>query len=231
MLTTALICLPLFGALAVFLLPAPKRWVGSLALFFSLAELSLWISGLTRFDFGSAKLQFEQQHSWISDLGISYHVGLFGFSLWLVGLTVVVMTAAIAYGLWAGRERANAYYALMLFLTAAIRQLAPLDPILIAPISLFPVLGVVMFWAMTRREGRRVVEFTCDEGSFRFRKVGSAQAETRALSEVARVQEVSERAGLIGYELIFRDGHKVFLERRLPNAEAAADWLRSHRQP
>ena len=120
---------------------------------------------------------------------------------------------------------------LWLFLTAAIRQLAPLDPILIAPISLFPVLGVVMFWAMTRREGRRVVEFTCDEGSFRFRKVGSAQAETRALSEVARVQEVSERAGLIGYELIFRDGHKVFLERRLPNAEAAADWLRSHRQP
>jgi NADH-quinone oxidoreductase subunit M len=120
MLTTALICLPLLGAVAVFLLPAPKLWVGSLALFFSLAELALWISGLSRFDFGSAKIQFQQQHSWISDLGISYHVGLFGFSLWLVGLTVVVMTAAIAYGLWAGRERANAYYALMLFLLAAI---------------------------------------------------------------------------------------------------------------
>ncbi len=120
MLTTALICLPLFGALSVFLLPAPKQWVGSLALFFSLAELALWVSGLTRFDFASAKIQFEQQHSWISDLGINYHVGLFAFSIWLVGLTALVMTAAIAYGLWAGRERANAYYALMLFLTAAI---------------------------------------------------------------------------------------------------------------
>ena len=120
MLTTALICLPMFGALAVFLLPAPSKWVGSLALFFSLAELALCISGLTRFDFGSASIQFEHQRPWISDLGISYHVGLLSFSIWLVGLTAVVMTAAIAYALWSGRERANAYYALMLFLTAAI---------------------------------------------------------------------------------------------------------------
>ncbi len=123
MLTTSLIALPLAGALAVFLLPASKEWVGSLALAVALAELGLWITGFfgkRQFDFGSAKIQFEQKHAWISDLGISYHVGLFGFSLWLVGLTVVVMTAAIAYGLWAGRERANAYYALMLFLTGAV---------------------------------------------------------------------------------------------------------------
>ena len=37
-----------------------------------------------------------------------YHVGLYGFSLWLVGLTVVVVAAAIAYAFWAGRERARA---------------------------------------------------------------------------------------------------------------------------
>ena len=155
MLTTALICLPLFGALAVFLLPAPKRWVGSLALFFSLAELSLWISGLTRFDFGSAKLQFEQQHSWISDLGISYHVGLFGFSLWLVGLTVVVMTAAIAYGLWAGRERANAYYALMLFLTAAIIGVFTAQDLILFYVAyeamMIPLYVLIGVWGGARR--------------------------------------------------------------------------------
>jgi hypothetical protein len=76
------------------------------------------------------------------------------------------------------------------------------------------------------------VEFTCDESSFRFRKVGSAQAETRALDEVVKVQEVrGARSGLIGYEVVLRDGQKVFLECRLPNAEAAVDWLGSHRQP
>jgi NADH-quinone oxidoreductase subunit M len=120
MLTTSLIALPFVGALAVFLLPASKEWVGSLALFIALAELGLWASALVRFDFGSAQIQFEEQRSWISDLGVSYHVGLFTFSFWLVGLTVVVMAAAIAYALWAGRERANAYYALMLFLSGAI---------------------------------------------------------------------------------------------------------------
>ncbi|MGD0167572.1 MAG: NADH-quinone oxidoreductase subunit M [Gaiellaceae bacterium] len=120
MLTTALIVLPLTGALAVFLLPASKEWVGSLALFIALSELGIWISSATRFEFGSARIQFEQRHSWISDLGISYHVGLYTFSFWLVGLAAVVMAAAIAYALWAGRERANAYFGLMLFLLGAV---------------------------------------------------------------------------------------------------------------
>jgi len=155
MLTTALICLPLLGALSVFLLPAPGRWVGSLALFFSLAELALWISSLTRFDFGSAEIQFEQQHSWISDLGISYHVGLFGFSIWLVGLTVVVMTAAIAYGLWVGRERANAYYALMLFLTAAIVGVFTAQDLILFYVAyeamMIPLYVLIGVWGGARR--------------------------------------------------------------------------------
>jgi len=155
MLTTALICLPLLGALSVFLLPAPGRWVGSFALFFSLAELALWISSLTRFDFGSAEIQFEQQHSWISDLGISYHVGLFGFSIWLVGLTVVVMTAAIAYGLWVGRERANAYYALMLFLTAAIVGVFTAQDLILFYVAyeamMIPLYVLIGVWGGARR--------------------------------------------------------------------------------
>ena len=57
----------------------------------------------------------------MKDLGVSYHVGFFeGFSVWLVGLTTVVMAAAIAYGVWVGRDHPRAYYGLMLFLTGAI---------------------------------------------------------------------------------------------------------------
>ncbi len=156
MLTTALICLPLFGALAVFLLPASRQWVGSLALFFSLAELALWIAGLTRFDFASAGIQFEQQHSWISDLGISYHVGLYSFSIWLVGLTAVVMTAAIAYGIWAGRERANAYYALMLFLTAAIVGVFTAQDLILFYVAyeamMIPLYLLIGVWGGARRQ-------------------------------------------------------------------------------
>ena len=119
------------------------------------------------------------------------------------------------------------------FHTAVSQHPAPLDPALIGLIALFPVFGLLIFWAATRRDGWRAVEFSCDDRSFRFRKVRSAQAETRALSEVVKVQEVSggRSSAPIGYEVVFRDGQKVFLERRLPNAEAAADWLGSHRQP
>jgi NADH-quinone oxidoreductase subunit M len=117
---TILILLPFAGALAVWLLPLPRHTAGSLSLLVALAEVGLWIRAVTRFDFSSTSLQFEQRQQWFSDLGVSYHVGLFGFSLWLVGLSVVVMAAAIAYGYWAGRENARAYHGAMLFLTGAI---------------------------------------------------------------------------------------------------------------
>ncbi len=76
---------------------------------------------LARFDFDRGGLQESSRLTWFKDLGVSYHVGMFeGFSVWLVGLTVIVMAASIAYGMWAGRDKPRAYYGLMLFLTGAI---------------------------------------------------------------------------------------------------------------
>src|ERR671914_1213189 len=118
--TTALILLPLAGAVVVWLLPLSRFWAGSLALLVALVEVGLWINVLIRFDFDATGLQEEQQATWFSDLDVSYHVGLYGFSLWLIGMAVVVMAAAIAYAFWAGRDRGRAYFGLMLFLSAAV---------------------------------------------------------------------------------------------------------------
>jgi NADH-quinone oxidoreductase subunit M len=118
--TTLLICLPLAAALIVWMLPLNRVSAGSLALLAALAEVGVWIQMLVRYDFARGGLQFSQQHTWIEDLNVSYHVGVYGFSVWLVGLTVVVMAATIAYAFWAGRERTRAYMGLMLFLTGAI---------------------------------------------------------------------------------------------------------------
>ena len=118
-LTTILILLPLGAALVVWLLPLSDRGAGSLALLAALAEVGVWINALTRFDFTDG-LQFDQRRAWFGDLGVSYHVGLQDFSLWLVGMAVVVLAAAIAYAFWTGRERARAYFGLMLFLTGAV---------------------------------------------------------------------------------------------------------------
>jgi NADH-quinone oxidoreductase subunit M len=119
-LTTSLILLPCAGALVLWLLPLRSFAAGSLALLFALIEVGLWIETVARFDFSNPNLQLDQQTSWFSDLHVSYHVGLYGFSVWLVGLTVVVLAAAIGYAFWAGRVQARVYYGLMLLLTGAI---------------------------------------------------------------------------------------------------------------
>jgi NADH-quinone oxidoreductase subunit M len=119
-LTSLLIFLPIAGALFVWIVPWPTpRAAGGTALLIALAELVLWVNRALNFDYGESGLQDEASHSWFSDLGVSYTVGLYDFSLWLVGLTVVVTTAAIAYGFWSGRERLGVYLGLLLFLEGA----------------------------------------------------------------------------------------------------------------
>jgi NADH-quinone oxidoreductase subunit M len=120
-LATILIFLPLAGALFVWLLPV-GRLAGSFALLFALAEVGFWINALTKMDFDRVgpTPNFDQQTTWFDDLNVSYHVGFYAFSFWLVGLAVVVMAAAIAYGFWVGRDRPRAYFGLMLFLTSAV---------------------------------------------------------------------------------------------------------------
>src|SRR5581483_3404462 len=119
-LTTLLILIPLAGALVIAVIPWPAWWAGSLAALTSLVEVGFWITAAGKFRFGNSSLQLSQRASWFRDLHVQWHVGEYAFSLWLVGMTVVVMAACVIYGWWVGRTRARAYFALMLVLTAAI---------------------------------------------------------------------------------------------------------------
>jgi NADH-quinone oxidoreductase subunit M len=118
-LTSLLILLPVAGALAIWLLPLSRYASGSLAVLVSVVEIGFWIEQAARYDFHRGGLQMSEQVNWFGDLGITYHVGVYDFSVWLVGLTVVAMAACISYGFWVGRDRARAYFALMLLLTGA----------------------------------------------------------------------------------------------------------------
>jgi NADH-quinone oxidoreductase subunit M len=115
---TWLIFVPIVGGLLVWLLPV--RRPGRFALAIALGEVGLWIGAAASFDYEAAGLQLDTTAVWFADLGVSYKVGLYDFSLWLVGLTVVVGALAIGYGLRVGRERARAYFGLMLVLVGAI---------------------------------------------------------------------------------------------------------------
>ena len=117
--TSVLTWLPIGAALVIWVLPLSRYATGSLAVLVALAEVGLWIEQAARFDFSRSGLQMEERARWFGDLGVSYHVGVYGFSVWLVGLTVVAMAACTGYGFWVGRDRSRGYFGLMLLLTGA----------------------------------------------------------------------------------------------------------------
>jgi len=155
MLATWLILLPLAGALVVAILPLPRLVTGGLAFLVALIEVGLWIVAVSRFDFDGEDVQLGTSEEWVESLGISYTVGFYGFSLWLAGVTVVVMAAAIGYALWVGRDRARGYHALMLFLTGAIVATFAAQDLLLFYVAfeamLIPLYVLIGVWGGERR--------------------------------------------------------------------------------
>jgi NADH-quinone oxidoreductase subunit M len=153
--TTALIVLPIAGALLVALLPLPRLATGGLAFLIALMEVGLWIVSAARFDFDDRNLQLGTTYEWVESAGISYAVGFYGFSLWLAGATAVVCAAAIGYAVWVGRDRPRAYHALMLFLTGAVVATFAAQDLLLFYVSfeamLIPLYVLVGVWGGTRR--------------------------------------------------------------------------------
>jgi NADH-quinone oxidoreductase subunit M len=152
--TTTLILLPLSAALVVWIQPFSGRIAGGFAFLVMLAELVLWAVAVGSFDF-HRDLQLIDRQTWFSDLNVSYHVGFFGFSIWLAGLTIVVCTAGIGYAWWVDRERARAYHGLLLFLTGAIVGVFAAQDLLLFYVffeaMLIPIYVLIGVWGGARR--------------------------------------------------------------------------------
>jgi NADH-quinone oxidoreductase subunit M len=115
---TAIILVPLLGALLVALLPATRASLARpIALALSFVPLVLTVLVWLRFEGGPLPEQIESM-PWIPALGVAYKVGVDGISLPVVALTALLFPVSMAYPLdLLGRERA--YYAVFLFLQAA----------------------------------------------------------------------------------------------------------------
>jgi len=154
MLTTFLIALPIVAALVIWTIPVPREVAALLALVAAVAEVGLWIGAAIRFDY-SGGLQYATNRAWLPDLGVSYSVGLYGFSLWLTGLAVVVGLLAVAYGIWTNRDRPRAYLGLMLFLTGSIVGVFASQDLLLFYVffeaMLIPLYVLVGVWGGPRR--------------------------------------------------------------------------------
>ncbi len=93
---TAIVLLPVFGAVATVLVSKRRpELVKLVALVSAVATgaLTLWLTA--SFETGEAGFQFVSKHEWIDRWGISWHLGVDGISLLLVLLTGVLFPLAI----------------------------------------------------------------------------------------------------------------------------------------
>ena len=112
---TAAVLLPFLGAVVVALIPSSRTELHRLvALLFAVGTgaVTLWL--LAAFDTHEAGFQHEVNRSWISDFGISWHLGIDGVSLFLVVLSGLLFPLAIVAV--APHHEPKPYYAWMLVL-------------------------------------------------------------------------------------------------------------------
>jgi NADH-quinone oxidoreductase subunit M len=93
---TAAVLLPFLGAVVVACIPTARAELHrQAALLFAVGSgaITLWL--LADFDTHDAGFQYEVNRAWISDFGISFHLGIDGVSLFLVVLTGLLFPLAI----------------------------------------------------------------------------------------------------------------------------------------
>ena len=93
---TALILVPVIGALFVALTPKSRPEIPKLiALMSTVGTLAMSIWLMASFETGESGFQFVSKHTWIEPWGISWHLGVDGISLFLVVLTGILFPLAI----------------------------------------------------------------------------------------------------------------------------------------
>ena len=96
MLLSIVIFLPLLGVIAIALLRGlGASAVKGIALIIGLVTFAVSLGLYTGFDATTAAFQSSTQAAWIPGLGISYHIGIDGISLWLVLLTTFLTPVCI----------------------------------------------------------------------------------------------------------------------------------------
>jgi NADH-quinone oxidoreductase subunit M len=100
-LLTATAVAPALGAVVTAAVPAQRRTAAKwLALGFSLITAGFAVAVLVRFDTGAdaARYQLTESHSWISDFGMRYELGVDGIGVAMIALTAVLMPFLIGAG-------------------------------------------------------------------------------------------------------------------------------------
>lgn len=125
------------------------------ALFITIFQFLLSIPLYTNFKTGFAGMQFETNTPWLESLGISYHLGVDGISLFLVLLTTFIMPITILSAWRAIHKGMREFLIVMLILeTALIGTFTALDMVLFFifwEAVLIPMYFIIGIWGTDRR--------------------------------------------------------------------------------
>ncbi|RME87229.1 MAG: NADH-quinone oxidoreductase subunit M, partial [Anaerolineae bacterium] len=152
---SVIIFTPLVAGLLILLMPEERRTeirVTALAAATFAVALSLWV--YFSYDASAGGYQFQEQATWLPQLGIGYHVGVDGMSTPLILLTGVVMFTGVMIS-W-NIERPREFFAFLFILaTGVFGVFASLDLFQLFffyEIAVFPMylLIVVWGWKVTR---------------------------------------------------------------------------------
>jgi NADH-quinone oxidoreductase subunit M len=144
-----LIFLPLAAAVVGLLLPAALARVAAIA--GAVLALAYAIVAVADFDAGATGLQYVTNEAWISELGISWKLGLDGLNLFLVLLTTVLWVASTVWAANREWDRPRLF-----FLHLALAETAVLGALIAQDLALFVVffdLMLVPFFFLTGQWG------------------------------------------------------------------------------
>jgi len=156
LLLTVLIFLPMAGVLALLVLRSDDHdWIRRLALVAALAEFLFSLLLLRGFDAANGTFQFQEFRNWIPSLGIHYHLGMDGISLFLVLLSTFLTPIAMLASWNSIQERVKAFFiALLVLETGMIGVFLSLDLILFFlfwEAMLIPMYFLIGVWGHGRR--------------------------------------------------------------------------------
>jgi len=144
------------GVLALLVLRSDDHdWIRRLALVAALAEFLFSLLLLRGFDAANGTFQFQEFHNWIPSLGIHYHLGMDGISLFLVLLSTFLTPIAMLASWNSIQERVKAFFiALLVLETGMIGVFLSLDLILFFlfwEAMLIPMYFLIGVWGHGRR--------------------------------------------------------------------------------
>jgi NADH-quinone oxidoreductase subunit M len=123
--------------------------------------ISLWLP--FSFDFGSAEVQLVEKVPWIKAIGVDYHMGVDGISLWLVCLTTLLSAISVLCSWDSITERVKEYHIFLLLLeTGMIGVFLALDFFLFYifwEIVLVPMYFLIGIWGHPARRLYAAIKF------------------------------------------------------------------------